>query len=76
MHPMVLKKCASLMAYPLILIFRKSIQEKKIPYAWREQNIGLFLLISIFRKVLEELLRDELMGFLIINKLNAYEQHG
>ena len=58
----------SFMACPLTLIFRKSIEEKKIPYAWWLANI-----YPIFKK---GLVRADLMGFQIINKLIAEEQHG
>ena len=84
-------KCASAMAYPLSLIFRKSILEKKIPSALRLENICPIFkkgsrtekanyrpisLTNIVCKILEAIIRDELMTFFMINNLIATEENG
>ena len=44
-HPMLLKSCASQLAYPLLKIFCLSLEESKFPEAWEVSQITL-----IFKK--------------------------
>src|SRR5450755_4188078 len=90
-HPHMLKKCANSMCSPLYLIFLKSLQEGKVPDAWKDANVSpLFKkgskvdpanyrpvsLTSVTCKILESIIRDQLMNYLVTNDLLAKEQHG
>ena len=45
-HPMVLKSCQNHLAYPIYLIFMKSLNTGQVPSAWKSSNI-----VPIYRKV-------------------------
>ena len=44
-HPLLLRECAKNLAYPLYLIFTKSLQTSTVPLAWKQS-----LIIPIFKK--------------------------
>ena len=44
-HPQLLKSCASELAYPLCVIFRRSLSEGVVPDLWKESTV-----IPIFKK--------------------------
>ena len=88
---MVLKNCSASMAKPLAHIFLKSLKERKISNGWQLANITPIFkkghrversnyrpvsLTSILSKVLESILRDELIEHLVKNSLISEEQHG
>ena len=88
---MVLKKCAKEWAKPLKIIFNKSYSEGEVPEEWRMANITpLFKkgskleavnyrpvsLTSVCCKLMEGIVRDELMGYFYENKLISKQQHG
>nr|XP_047141317.1 uncharacterized protein LOC124816251 [Hydra vulgaris] len=89
--PYVLNKCHSTLCEPLHLIYIKSLTEKKLPELWKLANItpifkkGYTNIASNYRpisltsipcEVLESLIRDEIMDYLINNSLLNENQHG
>ena len=90
-HPLILKNCNEAFARPLCYIFKKSLEEGKVPREWKLANItplhkkGSTLLVENYRpvsltsivcKICERLIRDGIMGHLLSEKLLANEQHG
>jgi len=90
-HPSVLRYCAEALAPALTHIFRLSIEEGRIPDKWRLGNLTSIYkkgnrscpanyrpvsLTSVVCKVMEALIREVIMQFLISNSLLAPEQHG
>ena len=90
-NPMVLKSCANAFAKPLTIIFRKSLDEGRVPFKWKLANITPILkkgsrvlaanyrpvsLTSIVCKVMEGLIRDCFMEYLEAEKLITDRQHG
>ena len=90
-HPMILKECALEFAKPLTILFQESIKQGKIPNSWRFANISHIFkkghrtlrsnyipisLTSVISKILERIIRDELLGHLIENRLINKAQHG
>ena len=89
--PKMLKKTIEQMGTPLAHVFNMSLQEGIIPLEWKEANIiPLFKkgsrnksvhyrpvsLTSVICKVLETIIRDHIMDFLIKHKLINTSQHG
>ena len=81
-HPLILKNFSNEFDIPLEIIFRKSIETGKIPNAWRLANVSPIFkrgsrlepsnyrpvsLTSIVCKILEGLIRDQLMEYLLAN---------
>ena len=90
-HPMVLSECAAAFATPLVILFRKSLMQNKIPNLWKlalispifkkgsrtlAANYRPISLTSIVCKLLESIIRDEFLNHLILNKLLNPAQHG
>jgi hypothetical protein len=90
-HPKVLKECAKSLSLPLSLIFEKSFLTGSIPKLWSCANvIPLFKkgnkldptnyrpvsLTSIVCKIMERIIRDQMMVYLVENNLISKEQHG
>lgn len=90
-HPHVISNLAECMAWPLYLIFKKSLDSCDLPDKWKESNVSpLFkkgcrmepakyrpvCLTSIPCKILESLVRDRLMSHLEINKQATKSFHG
>ena len=88
-HGKILKLCAVSLAYPLSLIFRTSLKTGSIPCEWKMANVvpvfkkGSKTLVENYRpisltclcmKILEKVVRDELLGK--INHLIDNSQHG
>ena len=87
----VLNECEKELAAPLAIIFSKSIKESKIPLDWKRANvIPIFKkgdktkvenyrpvsLTSIVCKVLESIIKDNIVKFLEENNLIRDTQHG
>ena len=91
-NPFFLKQCAIGMAWPLSLIYCKSLEDGEIPEAWREANVILLFkkkgsrlvpanyrpvsLTSVPCKVFEKIIRDAVMDHLVKNELISKQQHG
>jgi hypothetical protein len=80
----VLKMCADEVSRPLKLLFKKSLKDGEIPEKWKEANVkpifkkgSRFLaanyrpvsLTSVVCRLLEGIIRDKFMDFLVDNKL-------
>ena len=89
--PKILKETVEQISTPLAYVFNMSLQEGIVPLEWKEANIiPLFekcsrnksvnhrpvSLTSVICKVLETIIRDRMMDFLIIHKLITPSQHG
>ena len=90
-HPYVLRECADVFSLILSLFFEKSYAECTVPIAWKDANItpihkkgkrtvaGNYRpisLTSVICKVMERIVRDEMMSHLSRNGLISSEQHG
>lgn len=90
-HPLVLKNCNEALSRPLCYIFRKSLEEGKVPREWKLAHItplhkkGSTLLVQNYRpvsltsivcKICERLIRDGIMNHLLSENLLTKEQHG
>ena len=90
-HPSVLKECADVLAYPLYLLFRKSLNEGSLPQDWKDgyvtpifkkglkcqvDNYRPVSLTSVICKVMEKVVRNALLNHLMENSLLADNQHG
>jgi hypothetical protein len=89
--PYVLNKCADILCYPLSLMFIKSFKLGIVPTAWKYANVTPIFkkgeksnpgnyrpisLTSLLCRVKEKLLRDEMMRYLLMNRLVSKDQHG
>ena len=90
-HPMILKECALEFAKLLAILFRESIKKEKNPNSWRfakispifkkrhrtlRSNYIPIFLTSVTSKILEKIIRDELLRHLIEIRLVNKAQHG
>ncbi|XP_065675773.1 uncharacterized protein LOC136091980 [Hydra vulgaris] len=90
-HPKVLKQCKSALAKTLSLMFNKSVETSKLPKLWSCANIiQLFKngnkldpsnykpvsLTSVVYKVIETIIKDKMMKYLVDNKLIIKNQQG
>ena len=89
--PKILKETAEQISTPLAHVFNMSLQEGIVPLEWKEANIvPLFKkgsrnksvnyrpvsLTSVICKLLETIIRDHMMDFLVKHKLINPSQHG
>ena len=89
--PKILKETVEQISTPLAHVFNMSLQEGSVPLDWKEANIiHLFKkgsrnksvtyrqvsLTSVICKLLETIIRDHMMDFLINHKLINPSQHG
>ena len=87
----LLKKCASVIAYPLLLLYRKSFDEGTVPQSFKRSNItplfksgnrGLaenyrpVALTSHLSKIFEKIIRCQLLSFFEENSILNKNQHG
>jgi hypothetical protein len=90
-HSHVLNSCSDSLAFPLMLIFKKSLFDGKLPRVWKSANITPIFkkgakcdpanyrpisLTSVVCRVAESLIKDTVENFLLTNNLIAVEQHG
>ena len=90
-HPMMLKELANELATPVALLFNMSIQDGALPEDWKKafvspifkkgaRNLAVnyrpISLTSILCKVLENILRQEIMEHLLLHSLLSKKQHG
>jgi Reverse transcriptase (RNA-dependent DNA polymerase) len=90
-HPRILVECAEQLATPLVEIFKRSMKDGVIPADWKTARVTPIFkkgkhtdpgnyrpvsLTSIPCKVLESLIKDNLMRHLLQNKLIRDSQHG
>ena len=88
---MLIKECKNSLLSPLKLIFEKSIQEAKIPEIWkvahvtaifksgsksRSENYRPISFTSVPGKIMERLVRDEIVNHMKQNQLFSKSQHG
>ena len=91
MGPRLLQELENELAKPLTAIFRASLESGEVPEDWRTANVvpiykkgpkaaaGNYRpvsLTSVCCKVMESILRDQMMGFLMRNNLIKDSQHG
>ena len=90
-HPCVLKNCAVFLAYPLLLIFEKSLSSGVLPVVWKDADVTpLFKkgsryvgdnyrgvsLTSVCCKSMERLLKSHAVEYLEVNGLLSEFQFG
>ena len=90
-HPRVLRECSISLVKPLTMLYRKSICEGQLPLDWRSASITPIFkkgsrvsagnyrpvsLTSVPCKVLESIIREDMLSHLESHKLIAEEQHG
>ena len=90
-HPYVLRECCEEMAVPLFMIFKKSLDEGRIPEDWKMARVSPISrkapqnqawnyrpvnLTSVPCKVMESLLRDIILKHVMENNLLSEDQHG
>ena len=90
-HPMLLKKCADVLAEPLSIIFQQSYASGHLPADWKSANVVAIFkkgkrgdvsnyrpvsLTSVPCKVMESLLKDELTKYLETTSTLSKVQHG
>ena len=90
-HPRLLKETSNCIALPLSKLFRQSLDEGKLPAEWKIANVtALFKsgerqlpenyrpisLTSVVGKLLERIIRNEIVNHMESNNLFAEEQHG
>jgi len=78
-------------AYPLLLLFKKSLNESSVPADWKRANVTPIFkkgtrssvenyrpvsLTSLVRKVFESIIRDSMVEYLESNQLITTSQHG
>ena len=91
LHPRILKELGQVISYPLKIIFSKSLEEAHVPTTWKLANVkpiykkGLksdkanyrpVSLLSVLNKVLETLISERIVDYLMKNGLISKYQHG
>ena len=91
MHPYILQKTAEVVSIPITLIFQKSLDEGECPDDWKTANVTPIhksgdrtepsnyrpiSLTSQVCKVLESIIREQIMNHLMSNNLLSEAQHG
>ena len=91
MHPLFLRNCADQLAYPLHLIYDKSLREGRVPKAWKNSlvipifkkgprydplNYRPISLTSVCCKVMERIVGSHLRNYLESNSLLIPHQFG
>ena len=90
-HPRALKECAEAVSIPLHEIFKSSFDQSIVPTDWKQAEVCAIFkkgsrksctnyrpvsLTSIACKVMESIVRDELMSYMLNNNLLSPRQYG
>ena len=90
-HPLLLKNTADIIALPLSILFQKSLDEEVLPEDWLKAcvtaihkkgeknlpgNYRPVSITSIVCKLMESIVRDEIVNHMVQNKLFSIKQHG
>ncbi len=90
-HPRILNEAAEELVEPITNIFRKSIREGRLPQIWKDADVTAIFkkgvksnpgnyrpvsLTCILCKMLETIIRDQLISHMIDNDLLSRHQHG
>ena len=90
-HPQVLKEAAKELAYPLSIIFNKSLSTASVPQSWKNGNVSAIhksedrhdpknyrpiTITSILCRLLEKIVKKHIMEHFEDNKIIPKEQHG
>ena len=90
-HPKLINEKQNVICKPLNTIYQKSLNEAKIPQIWKYANVTAVFkngdrskptnyrpisLTSVPDKIMERIIRDELVDHMNINNLFCIEQHG
>ena len=90
-HPQILKEAAKELAYPLSIIFNKSLATATVPQSWKKGNVSPIYksedrhypknyrpitITSVLCRLLEKIVKKHLMKHLADNKSIPKEQHG
>ena len=82
LHPHLLKSLKDHLCYPLVIIYRKSLEEHKLPSIWKKANVTAIFksgskseacnyrpitLTSVPGKIMEKLFRDKLVDHMTSN---------
>ena len=91
LHPRILKEFFNELSLPISLIFSKSFNEEELPQDWKDaiitplhkkgkkeftSNYRRISLTSIVCKVVESIIKDNTLAFMVSNKLLKNLQHG
>ena len=91
LHPRVLREVSDVIAKPLTIIFKNSIENKELPLEWKHANVSAIYkkgnkthplnyrpvsLTSIVCKILESIIRDHNIYHMKENKLFSNKQFG
>ena len=91
LHARILKELSNELSLPLCLIFSKSFSEGQLPQNWKDviitplhkkggkefaSNYRLISLTSIGCKVMESMIKDDILAYLVSSKLLTNLQHG
>ena len=90
-HPKLIKECKDSLTKPLEILFKKSMENSQIPKIWKQGNVTAIFkngkktkaenyrpisLTSVPGKLLERLIRDEIVKQMEVNNLFSAAQHG
>ena len=90
--PTVIKQLKDELVIPITILFKKSIEERRIPDDWRESNVTPIYkqkgsrsdpgnyrpvsLTNVVGKMLERIVKQDIVRFIEQNKLMSNSQHG
>ena len=90
-HPVLLKSIADLIAQPLSILFQKSLDEGVLPMDWLKacvtsihkkgaknlpDNYRPVSITSVICKLMESIVRDQIVAHMVENNLFSKKQHG
>jgi len=90
-HPLMLKNLAEELAKPITMLYRKSLENKRLPVSWKCSSISVIFkkgiktlaenyrpisLTCILCKILESIIREHLVDHMLKNALFTDKQYG